>query len=183
MSDKPSPRLILETLLPHLRIAAGYAHQIQSRIATQPSKEQGDNFFAAALTDANISIQNLVEIALLANFPQIRFYGEEYESSVNTKYFRSIDLGEEGDYLVTLDPIDGTQFYLDGYANYQIIVSVVNRDDFEAVLAIYPALNSYFYALRNQGTFKGSLTDDLDACVPLEIKNPQPTVYLGWQMR
>ncbi|NES86097.1 MAG: inositol monophosphatase family protein, partial [Moorea sp. SIO2B7] len=41
---------------------------------------------------------------------------------------------------------------------------------------------SYFYALRNQGTFKGSLTDDLDACVPLEIKNPQPTVYLGWQM-
>jgi 3'-phosphoadenosine 5'-phosphosulfate (PAPS) 3'-phosphatase len=34
-------------------------------------------------------------------------------------------LGDKNDYLVTLDPIDGTQFYLDGHSNYQIILSVL----------------------------------------------------------
>jgi fructose-1,6-bisphosphatase/inositol monophosphatase family enzyme len=178
----PTPREILATLLPHLRVAAGYASQIQERIATLPAKEAGDNFFAAALTDADLSIQNLVEVALLGTFPEIRFYGEEYEQSRNTKYFRSIQLGEQDDYLITLDPIDGTQFYLDGYDNYQIILSILNADDFEAVMAISPAQKYYDYALRGKGVFRGNLHEDLDACQPLTITNPKPAILLGWGM-
>ncbi|WP_281062893.1 inositol monophosphatase family protein, partial [Limnoraphis robusta] len=143
----PTPRQILETLLPYLRVAAGYARQLQPLIRALPAKD-GDNFFAEALTDADLSIQTLVEVALLGTFPNIRFYGEEHELSGNTKYFRSIELGEKGDYLVTLDPIDGTKFYLDGHNNYQIILTVLNSDEFEAVLAISPTLNTYYYALR-----------------------------------
>ncbi|NEQ65757.1 MAG: inositol monophosphatase family protein, partial [Symploca sp. SIO2D2] len=89
MSSKPTPRLILETLLPHLRMAAVYARQIQPMIGALPSKDEGDNFFAAALTDADLAVQNLVEVVLLGSFPDISFYGEEYEISGNTKYFRS----------------------------------------------------------------------------------------------
>jgi 3'-phosphoadenosine 5'-phosphosulfate (PAPS) 3'-phosphatase len=74
-------------------VAAAYARFLQPMIAVLPAKEQGENFFAAALTDADLSIQNLVEVALLGTFPQIRFYGEEHEHSSNTKYFRAIDLG------------------------------------------------------------------------------------------
>lgn len=177
----PTPRQILETLLPHLRIAAAYARQLQPKIGVLPAKD-GDNLFATALTDADLSIQNLVEVVLLATFPNIRFYGEEYEQSGNTKYFRSIELGSAGDYLVTLDPIDGTRFYLDGHSNYQIILTVLNSDHFEAVLAISPAQNIYFYALRGEGTFTGSLDVDLDACIPLEIKSPQPVILLATGM-
>ncbi|MDF5723911.1 MAG: inositol monophosphatase family protein [Rhizonema sp. PD37] len=182
MSTTSTPRLLLETLLPHLKVAAAYAHQIQSRLIALPDKQSGDNFFAAALTDADLSIQNLVEVVLLGTFPQIRFYGEEHEQSRNTKYFRSIELGEQNDYLVTLDPIDGTRFYLDGHSNYQIILGVLNADDFEAVIAISPAQNIYFYALKGEGAFQGTLSMNLEDCTPLQVTSDSKTVLLGLGM-
>ena len=134
-----SPRTILETLLPHLKAAAGYARFLQPKIAALPDKDGGDSFFSAALTEADLAIQNFVEVALLGHFPNIRFYGEEYKSSPNTKYFRAVDFGEKDDYLITLDPINGTKFYIDGHSNYQIILSIINTDDYEAVIAISPS--------------------------------------------
>jgi len=180
MSLSPTPYQILETLLPPLRLAAAYANQIQPVIAACPEKTDQQNPFGAALSDADLSIQTLVEVALLGTYPQIRFYGEEYEKTANTKYFRAIDLGPQGDYLVTLDPIDGTRFYLDGHPNHQIIVGILNHDEYEAVLAISPAQDCYYYALRGKGTFWGSLETELDQCQRLQIENPQPLIYLGW---
>ena len=177
MTASPTPLQILETMLPPLRMAAGYTRHIQSRIVAQPSKD-GDNPFASALTDADLSVQTFVEVALLGSFPHIRFYGEEHQQSYNTKYFRAIDLGEEGDYLVTLDPIDGTLFYMDGFPNYLIILTVLNADDFEAVLAISPAEECYYYALRGQGTFVGHLEKGLDLARPLKIVSTN-TVFLA----
>ncbi|MCU0527160.1 MAG: inositol monophosphatase family protein, partial [Elainella sp. Prado103] len=184
MTSAPSPRSILDALFPHLRVAAAYARQIQSRIVAHPEKD-ADNFFGAALSDADLSIQTLVEVALLGLFPNIRFYGEEYEKTYNTKYFRSIELGEPDDYLVTLDPIDGTQFYLDGHPNYQIILAILNHDEYEAVLAITPALNTYYYALRGQGCWQGSLEAGFEAATPLQLVSmdvQSPVVLLGWGM-
>ena len=184
MSVTPTPRLILETLFPHLKVAAAYAHQIQANIAALPDKTQSQNLLAAALTDADLSIQTLVEVALLGSFPHIRFFGEEHAQSYNTKYFRATDLGPPGDYLVTLDPIDGTRFYLDGHNNYQIILSVLNWDYFEAVLAISPAYKTYYYGLRGEGTFKGSLENELDECQPLQVAelSSSARIFLGSRM-
>lgn len=183
MLQQPTPRQILDTLLPYLRTAGAYARQIQARIVAQPEKDgKGDNFFASALSDADLSIQTMIEVALLGLFPDLRFFGEEYEQTYNTKYFRGIDLGQPGDYLVALDPIDGTQFYLDGHSNYQIILSILNTDEYEAVIAITPAQDMYYYALRGQGTFKGPLSAALEDCVPLVIENPTPAICLGWQL-
>lgn len=176
-----TPRSIIATLLPYLRVAAAYACQIQSQIVAHPAKD-ADNFLAAALSDADLSIQTLVEVALLGTFPQIRFYGEEHEQSYNTRYFRAINLGETDDYLVTLDPIDGTLFYLDGHNNYQIILSVLNRDEFEAVIAITPAQNIYHYALRGQGCWYGNLDSELDACERLTLQDSKQVIFLSWGM-
>jgi myo-inositol-1(or 4)-monophosphatase len=181
MTERPTPRQILETLLPPLRLAAGYARHIQAKIQAQPSKTGAANPFAAALTDADLSVQTFVEVALLGAFPNIRFYGEEYEQSYNTKYFRAIDLGEDGDYLVTLDPIDGTRFYMDGHPSYQIILTVLNRDDYEGVLAISPALDRYYYALRGQGTWQGKLAQDFDQCDRLVIPTSD-RIFLGTKL-
>ncbi len=180
----PTPRQILATLLPHLKVAAAYANEIQSRIVEQPEKDYPDNIFASALTDADLSIQTFVEVLLLGYFPQLRFYGEEHEKAFNTKYFRAIDLGPQGDYLVTLDPIDGTRFYADGHANYQIILNVLNADGFEATLFIKPAEDCYIYALRGEGAFVGALADAMDDCRPLKIEpssanSQNKTIYLG----
>ncbi|MDJ0679459.1 MAG: inositol monophosphatase family protein [Xenococcaceae cyanobacterium MO_167.B52] len=182
MSDNPSPREILTNLLPHLRLAAAYANQIQQKIKTLPDKDGGNNFFATALTDADLSIQTLVEVALLGIYPQIPFHGEEYEKSFNTKYFRDINFNESADYLITLDPIDGTRYYLDGHNNYQIILSILSPDDFEAVIAISPAQHCYYYALRGGGAYQGTLAQDLEDCIPLKLTNPKSAILLGWAM-
>ncbi len=184
MSESPSPRLILETLLPHLKVAAAYAREIQARISKQPEKQDTDSLFAAALTDADLSIQTFVEVTLLGTFPLLRFYGEEHEKTYNTKYFRSTDLGPSGDYLVTLDPIDGTRFYQDGFPNYQIIVAVLNADEYEAVLAISPSQDIYYYALKGGGTHWGALSvDNLEDCQRLRLQPPMKTILIGSKLK
>ena len=179
----PTPREILEALLPNLKVAAGYAAKIQASIGAQPDKVAPENnFFAEALTDADLSIQTFIEVTLLSLFPDIRFYGEEFEKTYNSKYFRSIELCPQDDYLATLDPIDGTRFYMDGHPNYQIILTVLNADEFEAVIALSPALDRFYYSLRGQGTFFGTLADDLDSCQPLTIDTPKNQVILSWTL-
>ena len=182
MSSLPTPREIMQTLLPHLRVAAGYAQQIQNKIISLPEKNAGGNFLSAALTDADISIQTMVEVALLGTFPELAFYGEEYEHSRNTKYFVSTELGAENNYLITLDPIDGTKYYLDGFDNYQIILSILNTKEYEAVITISPAQNCYYYTIQNEGVYKGKLEQDLNDCQPLKIVSPNPNILLGWGM-
>ena len=179
---QPSPREILQTLLPHLRVAAGYAQQIQNKIISLPAKDAGGNFLSAALTDADLSIQTMVEVALLGTFPKLAFYGEEYEQSRNTKYFSSTQLSQDNSFLITLDPIDGTQYYLDGFDNYQIILSILNAKHYEAVIAISPARDCYYYTLKDTGVYQGKLEQNLDECQPLKINNPSPNILLGWGM-
>jgi hypothetical protein len=89
----PTPRQILDTLWPFLQVAAAYARDLQVRIRAHPAKTGADNPFAAALTDADLSIQTLLEVAVLGSFPTLRFYGEEEASSYNTRYFHSRELG------------------------------------------------------------------------------------------
>ena len=178
-SASPTPKEILSEMLPFLKVAGAYAKQIQQRIASQPDKYDGEHLFASALTDADLSIQTFIEVTLLAKFPNVRFYGEEYEQAYNTKYFRSIELGPQDDYLVTLDPIDGTRYYMDGHPNYLVMMTVLNADDFEAAIALSPANNCYYYSVRDQGTFVGSMDDDLDECKPLKIADPGEKVLLG----
>ncbi len=185
-SGSPTAKEILFELLPSLKIAGAYAAQIQQRIASLPDKYDGDHLFANALTDADLSVQTFIEVTLLAKFPTMRFYGEEYEKSYNTKYFRAIAPGlaggPQGDYLITLDPIDGTRYYMDGHPNYMIILTVLNADGFEGAIALSPASDRYYYSLRGQGTFVGSMSDDLDNCKPLKIENPGKRILLGWAL-
>lgn len=181
MSSPSLPREILQTLLPHLRVAAGYAQQIQARIVSLPAKEAGDNVLSAALTDADLSIQTMVEVALLGTYPDLAFYGEEYAQSRNTKYFDSTEL-RTNNYLITLDPIDGTQYYLDGFDNYQIILSILNPDSYEAVIAISPGQDCYYYTIKNQGVYRGNLQQNLADCPPLKIATAADTILLGWGM-
>lgn len=181
LSQQPTPRQILATLLPTLKLAARYAQQIQSQIRAQPDKEY-DNIFASALSDADLSVQTMVEVALLGTFPEIRFFGEEYERSYNTQYFRAITLGDQDDYLVTLDPIDGTRFYLDGHDNYCVILTVLNRDEYEAAIALFPAQDVYYYAFRGEAAYRGTFADELDDCLPFHLSTVSNTVYLSRDM-
>jgi myo-inositol-1(or 4)-monophosphatase len=81
MSTAPTPWQMLDTWWPFLQVAATYARHFQVHMRAHPEKAGADNPFAAALTDADLSMQTLLEVAVLGTFPTLRFYGEEYATS------------------------------------------------------------------------------------------------------
>lgn len=174
-----TPLSILSTLFPTLVESARYASLIQMRIEALEEKQGTNNIFAAALSDADLSIQTHIELSILANFPKIPFFGEEWKSSRNTKYLSNTWFVEDEPYLITLDPIDGTRIYLDGGNLYQIILTVVSRDSYEGVIVLYPSLNQYIYALRGKGLFKGSLNTPIEKAEAYRVVAPSNSIHIS----
>jgi hypothetical protein len=66
---------MVEHYLPVLVTAGDYALNIQSRIGG-PEQKSGDNAWAQALTDADLTVQTYVEVATLSRYADIGFFGE-----------------------------------------------------------------------------------------------------------
>ena len=180
-SDSNRALDILETLLPHLRAGAEYAAHIQQQIAHQPDKSAPDgNHFAAALSDADISIQTAIEVAVLSAFPKARFFGEEYASSVNTKYLAGTWLQEDGeDWVFLLDPIDGTRYYLD-QGEFQVIFSIASPTSYEASIFLFPRRKKILYALRGKGAFMGEWSEtSLRNYAPFRLTPSEAPVFFS----
>lgn len=173
------PVLVLETLLPHLRAGAEYALRIQNRIAHQPDKA-GGNQFAAALSDADISIQTAIEVAVLSAFPDARFHGEEYASSVNTKYLAGTWWDEGSDeWVFLLDPIDGTRYYLD-QGEFQVIFSIASPQRYEASIFLFPRRRKIIYAVHGGGAFIADWSvSSLRLAQPLRLSPVVAPVYIS----
>lgn len=138
---------VLDYLCPYLVEAGAYARGIQGRLAKHESKPGMSDPFGAALTDADLSVQTFIEVALLARFPRLAFFGEEYAQSPNMKYFP-----KEAALQVLLDPIDGTLFFQDGLDNFNIIVSLADRHEIIAAACYVPGRDKLFSAVLGAGT-------------------------------
>jgi fructose-1,6-bisphosphatase/inositol monophosphatase family enzyme len=176
---------IIKALLPTLKLAGDYACMIQTQVQAQPEKtEYGNNFYGTALTDADLTIQTTIELAMLAQFPQLHFFGEEHEKSYNTKYFKSISFGSEDNLLVTLDPIDGTRAYLDGLPCFSIVLTIIRGRKYEAVFVLQPQKRHYCYALRGKGAFMANVDTDLASAQPLKLANLNSNqLYLSFALK
>lgn len=137
---------ILDYLSPLLVRAGQYACQVQSKVAKQPPKEGYENLFSTALTDADLSIQAFIEVALLAQFPQISFFGEEHAQSLNMKYFPA-----NAELCVYLDPVDGTRFFQDNLARFNVIATVADQDQILGAACYVPKFDRFFRAEKNRG--------------------------------
>ena len=181
----PTPFEIIETLLPTIKLAGRYASNIQSKIQAQPEKsEYGDNFYATALSDADLTIQTTIELAMLANFPELAFFGEEYQNSYNSKYFSTTSFPDDDQLFITLDPIDGTRAYLDGLSNFSIVLSIIKNRRYEAIFALQPRRGHYFYALRGQGAFIADIDTPLSSAQELKLQaNNSNNIYVSFALQ
>jgi myo-inositol-1(or 4)-monophosphatase len=141
----PTPREIINHLLPFMVAAGRYSVQIQGNIGTHPAKE-GNTIFHHALSDADLTIQSFLEVVLLSRFPDVSFFSEEGEHSLNAKYFP-----EESELEVLLDPIDGTRSYIDNREHFQIIVTIHNRSEIVGVLCYMPRRDRCYVAVKGEG--------------------------------
>lgn len=174
-------REIISYLLPHVVTAGAYSAQIQKRVAVHDAKD-GDTPFHHALSDADLTIQAYLEVALLARFPEINYYSEEQASSLNKQYFLGTSELE-----VLLDPVDGTRPYIDGREYYQVIVTIHDAKEIVGAIAYLPRRDFAFVATRGDGAYKvtteemlqgkpGVKLDVTKACGPLQTFNAKELV-------
>ncbi len=142
-------RELLEYYLGLLVTAGDYARAIQPQLAVRTPKD-GHNAWVSALTDADLSVQNLFEVATLARFPQVHFFGEEHARSLNQKYFPG-----QAALAVHLDPVNGTFLYQHQRANWDILLSIAEYGQLAAAVSYMPASGRFFLALRGTGALTG----------------------------
>ncbi len=140
---------MVEFYLPVLVTAGDYAREIQPRISG-PAEKAGANAWVQSITDADHSVQTFVEVATLAAFPAVGFYGEEQEQSLNARYFPPA-----ADTVVWLDPINGTFLYKNQRPGWDIILSITRHGQLLAVISYMPVREQFYLAIRGYGAFTG----------------------------
>lgn len=133
-----------------LLVTAGdYALAIQPQLGAERQKD-GHNAWVSALTDADLSVQNFIEVAVLARFPGVQFFGEEHRQSLNQKYFPPV-----ADISVHLDPVNGTFLYKNRRPNWDIIISIAERRRLMAAISYVPSSGRFYMAARGTGALTG----------------------------
>jgi fructose-1,6-bisphosphatase/inositol monophosphatase family enzyme len=148
MPDAAIERMVDEFL--GLLITAGdYALAIQPQVAG-PDQKDGHNAWVSALTDADLSVQSFFEVAILARYPHISFYGEEHASSRNQHYFPA---GAE--FSVHLDPINGTFLYKNQRPGWDILLSIAQHRRLMAAISYVPSSGRFYLAVPGRGALTG----------------------------
>lgn len=142
-----TPQEIISYLLPFVSTAGSYSAQIQKDVATHDAKT-GETLFHSALSDADVTIQAYIEVALLAKFPHVSFFSEEQDQSLNRKYFAN-----DYELEVLLDPIDGTRSYIDAREQYQVIVTIHDRSQIVGTICYMPRRGHCYTATKGGGSY------------------------------
>jgi myo-inositol-1(or 4)-monophosphatase len=162
-----TPREIIDYLLPLIATAGAYSAAIQNRVNAHEAK-QGETPFDHALSDADLTIQSFIEVALLARFPEVSFFSEEQDSSLNRKYFPA-----DAEYEVLIDPVDGTRAYIDGRPNYQVIVAIHDRQTLVGAIAYLPRLDRCYIAVKDEGAYLLTTEDARKGALGKQLKLTQ----------
>lgn len=140
-----SVREIINYLLPFIAEAGSYSVRIQQGVGTHDAKD-GLTAFHHALSDADLTIQSYIEVALLAKYQALSFFCEERKDSLNAKYFPT-----DSSIEVLLDPIDGTRAYIDGRSQYQIICVIHDVNSIVGTICYMPRRDKCYVAVQGQG--------------------------------
>ena len=141
------PRDVIQYLLPFVVTAGSYSRQIQAGVKSHDPKGNG-NMFETALSDADLTIQGYLEVVLLARFPELHFFSEEQEKSLNRRYFSATSNLE-----ILLDPIDGTRSYLDNRAQYQIMITLHDEREIVGAICYMPRHERCYLGAKGEGCF------------------------------
>lgn len=150
-----NPSSFVKQVLPQLKVCGDYALRVQSQVKSLPAKGSGSEF-SQALSNADLSVQNVLEVFCLSRFPECSFYGEEDHASLNKEYFV-----KKSDYCITLDPIDGTRLFLDGKPSFNIVLSLLHKGQIVAAICAIPGLNECYFAVEGLGAFRIALDEEL----------------------
>lgn len=138
---------LIHSIIPLLEVAGGWAKDIQPYIIKDGLKNRkkkqvvgNQNIMSAATTRVDIAIEEKIRTSILRMFPDIGFIGEEqgaYNSALKTEF------------TVIFDPINGTQYFLTGSADYDFVVTILNSQGKIVVAMSYIPNRDTLYVATN----------------------------------
>lgn len=136
---------LVENLLAPLTVVGDYAIGVQARIACHLKAGEAE-YCNSVVTDADLAIQNYLEVHLLSLGGDWSLFAEE--ASLNAQYFPA-----DRPWEVSIDPINGTLLYKDGLDNFDIIVALSDAEAVQAAIVYMPKRETFFFAIRGRGAF------------------------------
>lgn len=98
-------------------------------------------------TSADIEAEAMIVSFLKTHYPHIDCWGEEEAKNVSLE-----DIKNNKQFWL-IDPIDGTNNYVNKLPIYCISIALCEGEDVKLALVYNPATNEYFYAEKGQGAF------------------------------
>jgi fructose-1,6-bisphosphatase/inositol monophosphatase family enzyme len=95
------------------------------------------------VTNIDMLIEGFIIRLIKKKFPQDRIVCEETKNKESKT--KSI-------YTWVIDPIDGTQNFIEGKPEYSVSIGLMKGNEFHESLVIFPSLGESLYAVKNGGT-------------------------------
>ena len=172
--DTPELRRLVDHYLPLLVTAGDYGRAIQPQVRG-PQAKAGENAWAQAITDADLTIQNYFELATLALDPTLGFFGEESAQSANSRYFDA-----QAETVIHLDPVNATFLYQHQRDGWDIILNISHAGELRTVISYMPASGIFYLAVDGQAMTGDRQTPRLEKMRPLTLP-PSDRVCLTYQ--
>ena len=153
MTVRIDPQRFLETVLPVVRQCAAASRVFYGDVADVGKKAdssltgQHAQQASSVLTVLDAAFQDLILGAVHSRFPSIRCIAEERTA------MRRAFASNDSDYVVILDPIDGTLHFQRGDAPYHVCVGQAHRGRMIAAVVARPDEDKLFTAIRGKGAW------------------------------
>jgi len=119
------------------------------------------------VTEMDVRSETMIREALLGEFPEDGFYGEESGATAATA----------GRWVV--DPIDGTQSFMRGHHGYTISIAYEYKGELVFGCVYYPDCDEMFTAIRGEGAFMNGKPIHVS-----DISNPREAIiHFGYGHR
>lgn len=96
------------------------------------------------VTIADKNTEEILRRHILKNFPGHGIIGEEFGSET-----------EKGEWVWTVDPIDGTRSFIRGLPFYSILISLLHYGEPVIGIVSFPALGETYWGVKGQGAYCG----------------------------
>lgn len=153
MTKRIRPQTFLDTVVPIVQQCAAASLPFFGKVADvgkaadRSLLDDHAQQASSVLTVLDAAFQELILGAVHQRFPDIRCIAEERTP------MRRAFAGNSSDYVVILDPIDGTLHFQAGDAPYHVCVGLAHRGRMVAAAVARPDEHKLFTAIRGQGAW------------------------------
>jgi myo-inositol-1(or 4)-monophosphatase len=133
---------------------------------------RGEKADGSVVTEADLATQQYLQDALMADYPEAAFLGEEMPSVEQEKMLQS----EQP--LWCLDPLDGTRNFVSGIPHFAISLALLHKQRVELGIVYDPVRDECFTALKGQGAW---LNDQHIEKQLIDIRLDQSTALIDFK--